>query len=177
MNAENKKICCCVFILLAITVHGTPETRQFDLGSGMILRMAVDPRWNCTPEGGDKGDNALHIVNPLNPKEKCRIYIIQRKEPLGNEELVSIMKMNGAALLQKAVEKEFAFQSLPGDKGRYYILTDRSPAPGESGLISRGAFSTNQHLILFTALFEQRDSPFFQELLRSLSTLTVSSGD
>lgn len=160
--------------VLEIPLFSSGTIKQFKLGSGLTLHLAVDSQWNCSFLKKENKESEFYITNNLNKKEKCRIYVIPAEKNPTDDDLISIMKMNGAALLKKSVEKEFTFTPLPGGNGRYYILTDSSPKPGEAVLISRGAVSSGRHLVLFTFLFDQSDSPFFQSLLNTISSIKIT---
>lgn len=171
-------IAVLLFFILNLSLHSnsTPsESRQFEFGTNFTLKIDLDPTWTFEFKKRNKEDAELNLINPLNSKEKCRIYIIPQPKVLEKEVIINMLKDNGDTLLNQSLEKEFSFIPIPNAHGFYYILTDKEPKPGEPTLIARGAISSPKHLTLFTILFEQRDSSFFQDLIKVLASARIDT--
>lgn len=169
----------CLFILLGLpllSLHGTDpiKSARFELGPDTFLTMDLNPAW-ITSLSYKKGEaTELNITQALNHTEKCRVYIIPQKTSPNPDSLIPMMRENGKDLLLKAVETDFSFIPIPSQKGYYYVLTDKKPKSGEPPLLCRGGLVTARHIVLFTILFEKKDSPFFEDLIRALGTTRIT---
>lgn len=159
--------------ILVHTQNPEKEIHRLDLGGTYTLTLTVQPEWTLKQQNKVRGDTEINIVNSLNSREKCRIYILPLEKIPDDNGIKSLLAQNGDALLRKAVEKEFRFLPLGDKQGMYYLLTDAAPKEGEPRLISRGATRRPHHLVLFTILFNDKDAKFFTKMIGSLGQLRI----
>ncbi len=174
---NKKRIAVYIFLLLSGLIQSTSDSgiRQFDFGTDQVLHIALDPTWVIDFQAKARGDAELNLANPKDPKEKCRIYIIPQPKLLDKETVQAMLKENGAELLKRAVETELIFTPIASSNGFFYTLTDKEAKPGEPLLVGRGALPSPQHLILFTILFDTRDSRFFSSLIDSFGRARITA--
>ena len=158
-------------------IYGTPSLVQktYKIQNHGLLKLTIPSSWKDQFKQVAKTiPPTIRLIPPSNEKAIALITIIWNRDKVKDfnspENIKNLVVNTGQHLLKQSVEKKLTLQEIKGktSAGYYYILTDKAPKPDEYKYLSQGGIGTGDLLLVFSILYNDKNSEFPKTSLQIL---------